>query len=278
MTNYLQGAYDLHIHTAPDVGPRKCTDLELARREKKAGLAGFVIKNHFAETAARAALLNIQYPDLQIAGGVVLNRSVGGFNPYAVEASSNLGGRFVWMPTLDSRSFQQFRHPDWPETALKNYLTVLDEEGRLRPQVHEVLEVAAEKDLIVATGHISAAEGLAVVAAAKEHRVRRVLITHADNPADCYTLAEQQECVRLGALIEHSYFTVARQRVTLAELIRQIKGVGVEQVILSTDFGQVDALNPDEGLAEFAQLLAAGGITAGELALMLKQNPGALLG
>ena len=32
MEDLLKGAYDLHIHTAPDVVQRKCGDLELARR------------------------------------------------------------------------------------------------------------------------------------------------------------------------------------------------------------------------------------------------------
>lgn len=32
MRELLNGVYDLHIHTAPDVVPRKCSDLELARR------------------------------------------------------------------------------------------------------------------------------------------------------------------------------------------------------------------------------------------------------
>ena len=34
MEDLLKGAYDLHIHTAPDVVQRKCGDLELARRKR----------------------------------------------------------------------------------------------------------------------------------------------------------------------------------------------------------------------------------------------------
>ncbi len=30
--NLLQGSYDLHIHIAPDVVKRKCTEWEIARR------------------------------------------------------------------------------------------------------------------------------------------------------------------------------------------------------------------------------------------------------
>ena len=31
MSSLIQGAYDLHIHSAPDVLPRKADDLELAQ-------------------------------------------------------------------------------------------------------------------------------------------------------------------------------------------------------------------------------------------------------
>ena len=34
----LSGTYDLHIHTAPDVIPRKCTDEETVRRLEAAGM------------------------------------------------------------------------------------------------------------------------------------------------------------------------------------------------------------------------------------------------
>ena len=47
MSDILQGAWDLHFHTAPDVSPRKCTDLELAKDWMSAGMKGGVIKNHY---------------------------------------------------------------------------------------------------------------------------------------------------------------------------------------------------------------------------------------
>lgn len=43
----LSGTYDLHIHTAPDVIPRKCTDEETVRRLEAAGMKGCAIKCHY---------------------------------------------------------------------------------------------------------------------------------------------------------------------------------------------------------------------------------------
>ena len=81
MTLSCNGFYDLHVHPAPDVVPRKFTDIELAERMEMEGFGGFVLKNHFSETASRAAMLQILYPKLVIRGGVVLNRTMGGMNP-----------------------------------------------------------------------------------------------------------------------------------------------------------------------------------------------------
>ena len=81
MDDILKGAYDMHIHTSPDVSPRKSTDLEIAEEWKTAGMKGGVVKCHFADTTGRAAILSALYPDLKIYGGLVLNRQAGGINP-----------------------------------------------------------------------------------------------------------------------------------------------------------------------------------------------------
>ena len=237
MDNLLHGVFDLHIHTAPDVTPRKCSDLELARRLQAAGMAGCGIKSHYADTAGRAAVLQELYPELRIAGGITLNRSVGGLNPQAGERTAQMGGRLVWFPTLEAREYQRYRRGN-DGSDLSPFLTVWDEDGKLLPQVYEVLEVAARYHMVVGTGHLSAPEGLAVVRAAREQKVERVVLTHADNPANQYTLEEQRRAVEQGALVEHCYFTTYYQRTPLDEIIRQIRGVGCENVILSTDFGQ----------------------------------------
>ena len=112
MRELLNGVYDLHIHTSPDVVPRKYSDLELARRLAERGMAGCAIKCHYFDTAARAGLLMAQFPQLDVAGGVTLNRSVGGLNPDAVERSAQAGGRMVWFPTLEAQSYQRYQPPE----------------------------------------------------------------------------------------------------------------------------------------------------------------------
>ena len=39
MNELLKGTYDLHVHTAPAVVPRKCSDVQLAERMRIASTA-----------------------------------------------------------------------------------------------------------------------------------------------------------------------------------------------------------------------------------------------
>src|ERR1700729_3355976 len=84
----LRGAYDTHIHIAPDV-----VELEMA---------GFQLKSHYTSTAERASVVRAAVPGVQVLGAIVLNRAVGGLNPLAVEVAAREGARTVWMPTVDS--------------------------------------------------------------------------------------------------------------------------------------------------------------------------------
>lgn len=272
MNDFLRGVYDLHIHTAPDVVPRKCTDLEAARRMLAAGMNGGAIKCHYLDTAARAALLREQFPQLNIVGGVVLNRSVGGLNPCAVERTAQAGGKLVWFPTLEAREYQRFRHRGDSTADLSSYIPVCDENGRLLPTALDVLNVAVQYRMVVGTGHIGPSEGMALVREG-QRKGCTMLLTHADNPADQYTIEQQLEAVRLGAVVEHSFFTTYYGRTPIEEIARQIRAVGCENVILTTDFGQPKSPFFDEGLAQYASLLFKSGFTPDELRQMMSQNP-----
>jgi hypothetical protein len=265
--------YDLHIHTFPDVKARKCNDLELAIRLQNAGFAGFLIKNHFSETASRARLLRLQFPDLKIAGGVALNRSVGGLNPFAVENCGKLGGRFVWLPTMEARSYLQKKKPEMTKEQLAPYLSLVDENNQLLPEVYDILDVIASYGLVLATGHVSAREGLLVLQAAKERGITRMVVTHADSPADFYSEEQQMEAVKLGAVIEHSYYSVFKKQATIKNVISCIKRTGVDNTYISTDFGQVDSPYPDEGMEQFIELLLQNGLTEKEIECLTQRNP-----
>lgn len=277
MNNLLNGAYDLHFHTAPDVSERKCSDLTAAKRWKAAGMKGGLIKCHYADTTGRAAILRELFPELTIEGGLVLNRQAGGLNPEAAERCGQAGGHFLWFPTLDARCYQSFRRGQNSGCGLSPYLSILDGDGRLLPQVYEIFESVKKYDMILCTGHLGPAEGMALLREANRFGVKRTVITHADNPANLYSLEEQKECVFLGAFIEHSYFTTYYNRTSWEELVEQIREVGASRIYLTTDFGQKESPFSDEGMELYANGLLEHGITPGELDLMMRRNPEELL-
>src|SRR5438067_273545 len=92
----LKGIVDLHVHRNPDSFPPRRTDIfEIAGLFKKEGIRAYVIKSHFLPTAQLAYALNKAIPEVKAYGGIVLNRSVGGINPVAVEHFAMVTGGYA---------------------------------------------------------------------------------------------------------------------------------------------------------------------------------------
>ena len=98
----IRGGYDLHVHSAPDVLPRKMNDIEMARRIEESGMAGYAIKSHYFCTSERAQIIRELFPACDAVGTMTLNSSVGGINPSAVEMAARSGAKLIWFPTCDS--------------------------------------------------------------------------------------------------------------------------------------------------------------------------------
>ncbi|TXT47540.1 MAG: hypothetical protein FD137_1063 [Spirochaetes bacterium] len=289
----LEGAYDLHVHSGPDLLPRKFDDMDLAQRIVAAKMGGYAIKSHYFCTAERAALIRKLYPACDAVGTVTLNNAVGGINPNAVEMAARAGAKLVWLPTADSewerREFFGGRESKkLPYMAL--IVSQLEDEGvrsppisilkdgKLTESMRDVLDVIAKKEMILATSHISHQECFAVIKEAHARGVKRIVVTHVEFPTTAYSIDEQRELAKYGALMEHCFATWASGKVDLAVAIEQIKALGHERVLLSSDLGQPGLPFPDEGLAIYAQKLLDAGLSEGAVQTMCFTNPRALLG
>lgn len=293
MKDLIKGAYDLHVHSAPDVLPRRMDDIEMAQRIIDADMAGYAIKSHYFCTAERAALINKMFPKCNAIGTITLNSSVGGINPTAVEMAARAGTKLVWFPTCDSE--HELSHvfngdpnkklPYWAQiiTELKEdgiktpTIKLLDENGKLKTEAYDVIDVIAKKNIILATGHLSHEETFALVKAAHERKVNKIIITHVDFPTTYYTAEEQLELAKYGAYMEHCYTTFATGKVDFAVTVEQIRALGADRVILATDLGQKNAIYPDEGMLEFATKLYENGFSEKEIRKMTVENSKALI-
>lgn len=268
----LSGLVDLHIHSAPDVRPRLLDDLEVAAQAAQAGMGAVVLKSHVTGTADRAAIAEKVVGGVRVLGSLVLNHAVGGLNPTAVEAALKLGARVIWMPTISAREID----------GRPGTLTIWDEnmKGKLSRRTREVIDLVAAADAALGTGHLGVPEVVAVVKAAREAGVRKLMVTHPDSFLVNVPLAVQQELAAQGVYFERCYENVLppSPSLSLEEMARRIRAVGVERTVLSTDLGQPGRPTPVEGLRQFIAALAAQGFTSAELQLMAGALPAMLAG
>ena len=266
----LRGAYDLHVHAAPDGRQQRRMDaLEVARCAYEAEMGGFVLKSHDYNTAPLTYALNQMYPGLSVFGAIALNRSVGGINPDAVQVAADLGAQVVWMPTFTADFWQRGRGGEG--------IRVADDEGNLCDGVHEVLEIIAAADMTLASGHISPAESIALFKAARAQGVQRMIATHPDGVA---TLEEQQKMIALGAYPEYTFLACmpSRARRTPQQFVETIRSLGVSNCIVTTDFGQWQNPPPAEGMRMAIAALLDAGMTSDEVTTLVKGNTAQLVG
>ena len=214
-TGWTDGAVDLHVHCAPSFFPRWGDGLDVVRACEAAGLAAVLLKAHEGGTYDGAAALDRLSPTLRVRGGIVLNRYVGGLNPAAVEAAFRLGGRCVWFPTIDADAHARAFGSTGAYPAQRggvespSGIRVLDDAGRCVPEALEVLELAAEHDALVATGHLSAKEVAEVVRRAVAAGVHRLLVQHPCFPVPALPADELEPLVRAGAVLELTALSVS---------------------------------------------------------------------
>jgi len=281
----LEGFIDLHLHLAPDRVLRTHDDIQFAGQAAKIGYGGFLLKDHFTVTAGRAYTVSKEFPGLHIGGGVVLNRAVGGINPDAVEAALLLGAKQVWMPTFDTAHhflyFGMFSLPGTvPVKEIRRRhassfkgITVLDPGGALKQEVQEVLEMVADSGVVLGTGHLSLEEIRSLVAAARKTGVKKMLVTHPEFLATMWPTDAQVELANQGAIMEHC----ANVNYDAALVARNIKAVGAERCVLSSDSGQVKKGHPSIFMSKFIDDLIAQGVTRREVEIMIAENPAKLL-
>ena len=268
----LRGVIDLHVHAGPDSRSRSVTDGEAARLSADAGLRAIVLKNHFTMTADRAALAMAAVDGLEIFGGVVLNRAVGGLNAEAVRqmvAFDGGRGKVVWLPTFDAEFYVT------RQGSGGDYVSVVDD-GLPVPGLDEIFGLIAEHDLLLAMGHSSPEEVLVMLPAARAREVERILITHVFGQDA--TRAQMREMTEQGALLEIDYLAMYSGGVSLDDYVGAIREIGAEHFVMSSDLGQAgNPVHPD-GWRAYIRAFIEAGVSRDDIDMMARRNPARLLG
>jgi hypothetical protein len=283
----LQGAIDTHIHASPNIMETKVDAIEAAQMARDAGMKAIVIKDNWSISAGTAYLVNRIVTDIDVFGGIVLNSCVGGINPEAVQVAIKYGkgAKIIWMPTSSSMNHLKFFGSN------KKGISIL-REGKLIPELLEILDIIAENNLVLATGHLSIQEQQLLIKEAIRQGVKKVLINHPELQLINIPVTIQKEFAEMGAYLEYcfvnctpgitlpikAYGGVSFKYVEPLKIREMIKQVGAEHCIMATDMGSLKASPaPIEGMKMFIASMLELGVSESEIEQMVKINPSKLL-
>lgn len=272
--------FDLHVHAAPDVTPRRADDTETVAAYAAAGYTGCVLKAHYESTVGRARAAG-SGRSLRVYGGIALNQHTGGVNPAAVAAALSSGGRVVWMPTADAHTQETAGLPRLCGTATRlprHTYAIPPVDPAAEEAVRAVCALVADADAVLATGHLSTAEVTWLLPVAREHGVRRLLLTHPSYTVPAMSGAVAARLCAQGALAEITAYQLLHQPgASPAMLAAFATEVGLDRIVLSSDAGQPDSPTPPQALELLIDALAAEGLDRGALRACASERPEALV-
>lgn len=284
----IKSAIDIHVHIGPEIIPRKYSVGSLIDSEH-GKIAGMVLKNHFYPTSPFIEEVR-NMKGLQLFGAVVLNNFVGGLNSEVIYSASLSSDKpiVVWFPTTTAKNFLDKSKyeiaPEWVQKKgfkarkAKNIkgISVVNKK-KLTNETIEVLRTIKTLGAVLATGHLSWQECKVLIEEALRMKIKNIVITHPIYQRIDMPIKIQKELAQKGCFIEQTYSMYSIDNISIQKIVNQIKKVGYENIILSSDVGQTFSPSPSSALELFAKLLIKEDISEKELFTMLVNNPRKLL-
>lgn len=286
----LVGACDIHVHCAPSLFLRHDA-VEIARNARDMGLRAIVLKDHHIPTVDRALYVSRMVPGIDVFGSVTLNYAVGGLNGFAVHSAIQFGAKVVWFPTVDTEQqkrcygrlggYGSYQNPSSMPGFYDEVpgISVLDQGGALLPDVTRILTLIADADVILCMGHLSYDELEAVVKEALRCGVKKVVIDHPHSDELRLSVEKQKKLVNLGAKMNYVFGEISSKwsHISVPEFVKHVREVGPENIVLSSDCGQLHNPLPAESLRVLVQMFLEEGVHPEDIHRMLVANSSALL-
>lgn len=274
--------FDVHVHAAPDVLDRIGYDDEICAEYVAAGFSGFVLKGHQESTVGRAKAL-ARSSGLDVVGGIALNRPAGGINPSSVAATLHSGGRVVWFPTADAHTQESSGLPrlsDLQPRLSRSALAtppVLAADDKQLADISLVLDLIAEFDAVLCTGHLSGPECRWLLDQAKSRNIKRFLLTHPSYTVPGMGPAEIAELAEQGAYVEITAYQLWNQPGMTSAVLAEVARAAGNRLILASDAGQPTSPHPPQALRELIERLAEQGLDRDWLEASASENPRELI-
>jgi hypothetical protein len=284
----LKGSIDFHVHSHAEKGYRQNLD-ELASQALAAGMSGLVIKNLYGTSQEDCHRTNRRLGRVFLYPSLTLGQATGGLNSSLVEnfSNSHSANCIVEMPVFDS--VHEIRLRGLPlEQAVP-----LFRNNHPVPELVEILKTIAQRDMVLKTGHGAPEESLELIRLAKDHGVKKIIVTHATGSPVMATPKEQREMADLGAYVEHclcKFLPISCLKNIkrfprwkgpdfgdLDYLKASLESVGPDRCIVATDSGQLYNPLPMELFIYFLYLLEEMECSTHEIKIMCRDNPRRIL-
>jgi Family of unknown function (DUF6282) len=283
----LVDAIDSHAHGGSDPFERLLLEDEIGMDYTRAGMRAMVVKTWYTPSASRNAIVQ-KYVDRYALehglrptlcfGGVVLNYSMGGFNPEAVKKCLGFPGmKYVWMPMVDSYHHRRVVYDDWSGYGLN----FLDENRRVLPVVQDILRIIADYDLVLASGHYPYEDTAVLVEEARRLGVNRIEIIHPAHIHSKHTIAQMKEQAARGAKLMLSALGALAYPLHESGPLyaaRIVHEVGPENLVYGSDFGQLQNFPHLVANRWMIKQLLTWGCTRDQVRTVFQETPARLLG
>ena len=297
--------------------PRRVDPIEAAMEARDAGMRAIVLKDVFEMSNGIAWLVNRHVPDFKIYGGLIMNTVYGGMNPRAFKTAIYYGDGAKYLDFGAHSTYYQAAkegraidgefvalselYPKFKTEELDRCIRIPVEEEP-GPELDEILQLlAANPQIYLDTGHVSAEEAERLVDLKEKYGYERMVVS--SSVTKIATMERLKRMAGKGALIEVSiaaytapqmipltHYYVEKEYASIdegmtgtpgsgiREVAEQLRELGAEHCVMSTDFGRYALSTPVEGLRHFIACMLDLGIPAEDVRTMVKKNPERLLG
>jgi hypothetical protein len=160
-------------------------------------------------------------------------------------------------------------------------LTVVDGKGKLLPEVLPILDLVAENDIVLSSGHLHISEIWPLFDEAKRRGVKRLLCNH-----PTYVIGATHDDIRrlvgMGVWVEHSVCMFIEgskfKFYEPPELDALIKAGTVERTILGSDLGQQGNPKLADGFRRVIQTCLDLGYSESQVRRLVSGNAAELMG
>lgn len=289
--DFLTDAIDLHCHIDLEFSEtlfrKRAPEWEWLPHAEATGMRGVVLKSHWWPTVATVPYIRQLYRGpVELWSSVTLNPTAGGVQPWVVESAAAMGARVVFMPTwsssadLANRGFSSRigeAYATFDPGAISG-IALLDPSGELGEPARAILTYCHEHALTLASGHIGWQESLVLAREAHAQGFRRLILSHPLAASVNAPLDAVREIADLGGWIELCWTNVAPGRMAPETAVEWIREVGVEHVVVSTDYFRGANPIPPELFRLLLGSLYDAGLKTDEIRRVAAVNPARALG